>query len=394
MSITSSENDTSALIEQIASFRQKNLKDAVIRQALYDAARKLSFEIETPGDAINRIAYSPLQNSVACTASDIGVFEILTSKEHAVVRTDELAVITKADASFLGRLLRYLASFGMIQELAEDTWSASNITRTLSVPAFKAGLHHHQHSLMPAYQALPEFLAETRYQNPSDSANSPFQKGHATDLLPWIWLQTKPANRDAFGQWIGASHEIKNVFLDVFPFERELCTDTKPETPLFIDIGGGFGHQCMLVRKRFPNTLGRVILQDLPEVIAQVPPVTGVEPMAHNFLTEQPIKGARAYYLRNIMHDNPDDKCILILQHIVKAMGRDSVIILDDMIIPNKGANWRATQLDLTMMSGLAGVERTERQWYKLMDNAGLKIQKVYTYTTDLGDSVIIAVPK
>lgn len=144
---------------------------------------------------------------------------------------------------------------------------------------------------MPSYQKLPEFLAETKYRNPSDSAHCAFQKGHATNLPPFLWIQDKPIYLNNFSQWIGASHEGKNVFLDVYPFEKELCLNSEPETPLFVDVGGAFGHQCAIFKKRLPNTPGRVILQDLPAVINQAPPMEGVEPMAYDFMTEQPIKG-------------------------------------------------------------------------------------------------------
>ena len=76
------------------------------------------------------------------------------------------------------------------------------------------------------------------------------------------------------------------------------------------------------------------------------------------------------------------------------AMDSNSVILIDDMVIPNKGAHWRTTSLDITMMSGLAAMERSERQWYQLLDSAGLKVTNIYKYTEDLGDSVIVAVPK
>ena len=94
------------------------------------------------------------------------------------------------------------------------------------------------------------------------------------------------------------------------------------------------------------------------------------------------------------MHDHPDDKCIAILRQIVKAMSKDSVILIDDMILPNQGVDWRATQIDLAMMAGLAAMERTENQWYSLIDSAGLKIKSVCTYTPELRDSVIVVVPK
>lgn len=71
------------------------------------------------------------------------------------------------------------------------------------------------------------------------------------------------------------------------------------------------------------------------------------------------------------MYDHADEKAVIILQQIMKAMDRDSVILIDDMIIPIQGAHWKATQLDLAMMSSLAAIERTEKQWRMLLDIAG-----------------------
>ena len=84
----------------------------------------------------------------------------------------------------------------------------------------------------------------------------------------------------------------------------------------------------------------------------------------------------------------------MILQQVIKAMGRDSVILIDDMVIPVQGAHWQATQLDLTMMAALAAIERTEKQWRLLLDRAGLTIKQICTYTPERRDSIIVAVPK
>ncbi len=77
------------------------------------------------------------------------------------------------------------------------------------------------------------------------------------------------------------------------------------------------------------------------------------------------------------MHDHPDEKCIVILQNIMKSMGPSSVILIDDMILPTRDVHWRATQIDLTMMASLAAMERTENQWVAMLDKAGLKIIKM-----------------
>ena len=94
------------------------------------------------------------------------------------------------------------------------------------------------------------------------------------------------------------------------------------------------------------------------------------------------------------MHDWADAKCIELLQNTVPAMGEHSVILIDDMVLPNTDAHWRTTQIDLTMMSCMTAMERTEKQWAALMEAAGLKIVKVYHYTDELHDSVLVVVPK
>jgi demethylsterigmatocystin 6-O-methyltransferase len=98
--------------------------------------------------------------------------------------------------------------------------------------------------------------------------------------------------------------------------------------------------------------------------------------------------------MRNILHDYPDEKCLAILQHLTAAMSKDSLILIDDMVLPNSNVHWHATQIDITLMATLAAVERTKTQWEALLDRAGLRIVNIYTYTMSLQDSVIAAVPK
>ena len=94
--------------------------------------------------------------------------------------------------------------------------------------------------------------------------------------------------------------------------------------------------------------------------LLQAIPCEGVEHTVHNFTAEQPIKGnfppnevlpsesdyfraPELYYLRNVMHDYPDYKCAIILRQIMDVMDKDSVILIDEMVLPNKGAHWHQT---------------------------------------------------
>ena len=75
-------------------------------------------------------------------------------------------------------------------------------------------------------------------------------------------------------------------------------------------------------------------------------------------------------------------------------MAKDSLILIDDMVVPDSGVHWQATNLDMQMLCSLAAIERTRSQWYELLESAGLTILKIHTYTISLQDSVIVAVPK
>lgn len=97
--------------------------------------------------------------------------------------------------------------------------------------------------------------------------------------------------------------------------------------------------------------------------------------------------------MRNIIHDFPDDKAVQILKNTADACGPNSVILIDDIVLPAAGATWQATQLDLTMMMCLGAMERNAEQFKQLLDQAGLEIVEVYKYDMAIQDSLIKCVP-
>ena len=101
--------------------------------------------------------------------------------------------------------------------------------------------------------------------------------------------------------------------------------------------------------------------------------------------------GARAYFFRNILHGWPDKDCIEFLSNTVQAMDKDhSVILIDEFVLPNTGAGLRAVSMDVLMMMYVGAIERTERQWHKLLDAAGLEIVKIWSISPDY-ESIIEA---
>ncbi|KAI3537041.1 hypothetical protein CABS01_05095 [Colletotrichum abscissum] len=78
---------------------------------------------------------------------------------------------------------------------------------------------------------------------------------------------------------------------------------SSPDATLLVDVAGGLGHDIDDFKKMYPNHPG-----DLPVVINDVEGIdTSIELMGHDFLIQQPIKGAKAYFMHSIVHGWPDD---------------------------------------------------------------------------------------
>jgi len=258
-------------------------------------------------------------------------------------------------------------------------------------------VYHHFDTLGPIFQNLPDALAEGKYQDMSDSTKTAFNRAYQTKLPAFAWIISQPEKLGNFRQYMTVQHSGMPDWLSVFPVETECARwnkDKSNDATLLVDVGGSLGHQCIAFREKYPNIPGKIVLQDLPQMLEDLPLSTVFEKMPHNFWEIQPVKGAKFYYLRNILHDYPDDKCQLILHNIIEAMSSESLILIDEMVVPDKGISWQAAQMDLLMMSAFGSLERSKQQWHKLLNDAGLKILNVLTYTTSLQNSVIMAVPK
>lgn len=281
----------------------------------------------------------------------------------------------------------------MIAEPNTDTFAATNTTRTLADAGSQACIRHNFDTVGPVYQELPNFLARNKYQDIADVANTPFQAAFKTDVPSFAWMAAHPEAVANFNKFMEHRKKSSPTWLDVFPMAEE-TKSADPNGVFFVDIGGGMGHMCQALRAKYPDLKGRVILQDLPQAIDMALQTPGVENTVHDFFTPQPVKNAKFYYLKIVLHDWPDPKAREIFRNIIPAMGKDSVILVDEMQFPVRNVHRHATAIDLTMMAVLAGFERTRSQWDALLDSVGLKIASTFTYTPSLYESVMVVTRK
>lgn len=228
--------------------------------------------------------------------------------------------------------------------------------------------------LIPAVMSLPRTLAEHKYLAPTKETGTPFKWAHGEEL--WTWLGSHPER--AANMVAGMrSHNPANAY----PWGDELGKlDIGDDDIAIVDVAGGKGHIMEEIRQRYPTIKGRFVVQDLPSTfeVAPIPPV-GVEFMAYNIFTPQPIRDAFIYHYRHIFHNWSDGDCTTILEQIVPLLRRraQSKLLLVDVVLPDSNATMQQAVMDLTMLP-MGGMERNETQWKSLLAKSGLGIKKIW----------------
>lgn len=111
-----------------------------------------------------------------------------------------------------------------------------------------------------------------------------------TSLTKFEWQKSQPELSSAFGVWMAAQHKSSMSWMDVVDFPA-LIGGMGSEAPLFVDVGGGIGHQCQALRARYPELTGKVVLQDSGVVLEKAAEMEWVERMDFDFWGPQVVEG-------------------------------------------------------------------------------------------------------
>jgi O-methyltransferase domain len=162
-----------------------------------------------------------------------------------------------------------------------------------------------------------------------------------------------------------------------------------------VDVGGASGHLLTTILERHPGPRG--ILFDLPHVVRDAPALIQSRGLtAHvtvesgSFFETVPA-GGNAYLLSHIIHDWTEEQCLTILGNCRRAMTINSRLLIIEMVLPPGDAPHPGKMLDMMMLVGPGGRERTEPEYRALLEKAGFRLTKVVP--TRSATSVVEAVP-
>jgi hypothetical protein len=96
--------------------------------------------------------------------------------------------------------------------------------------------------------------------------------------------------------------------------------------------------------------------------------------MDHDMADPQPVKRARVYYLRGVLHNHADHVSAQYLSQIAAAMGPESRLLIHEALSTELSPTKNITRFDLSMLASCGGTQRSEAEQKALLEKAGLEV--------------------
>jgi hypothetical protein len=331
-------------IRQIESDGSKfNHGDIDSRQKLIASARELISAAETPVETLLWNIWAMPTRSVALRlAVDLKLFETACSDNGSPKTNEQLAAgaPTGTSPTLVKRITRAIASMKMLDQQEQEKgvilYTPNALTQLLAVPEYAAGVIFCFDCTQKSYAHMPEYLKATGYQNPENGIDGPFQYANKHDGHAFTWLAAQPEIFKAFHGYLHTLRIHRPSWTEIYPVQARLVDGlaTDGDASALVDLGGGTGQILQDFAKEVPEYKGRLVLQELEEVIGAAQAIgvgDRIELQVHDFFRPQPVQGARAYFMRSVLHDWPDEQCRKILKNLKDVMtpGYSRILISD-----------------------------------------------------------------
>ncbi|MCJ1261428.1 hypothetical protein MMC22_001292 [Lobaria immixta] len=345
------------------------------RKKLLAVAQKLVGALEAPIDTIRKMNHQPQSLAICRTAIKGGWFKALADGDNQKTAT-ELANATGAE-----------------RELIRETYASTPVTNALTHPPIYSAVEYYGYENLRALAGLPDFLVQNNYKVPSDPSNIPFVDAWGKGVFDY--LKDNSARGSNFNIFMEGQQAGKRNWLDIYPVQDRLAPGLEEDenAVLLVDIGGGVGHDLRDFGNKRGSMPGRLVLQDLPAVILEVDSSKKpeIEAMPYDYYTPQPIKGARVYYFRTVLHSWNDEICQKILRNQMSAMKKGySRLLINERVLHDFGVSLSPAASDVLMLVTCGGIQRTETEWRRLLDSVGLNIVGIWVMEEG-GESIIEA---
>jgi O-methyltransferase domain/Dimerisation domain len=293
-------------------------------------------------------------------------------------RAEELAGSTKTDIPSLYRFMRTLAHLGLVTEDEAHRFALTPLGDALKTGAPGAARSAILTLASPAMaQGWGRLLESIQTGKPGleQALGMPF----------FDWLAKHPEEASLFSETMVSFHGAEPAAVaEAYDFSG---------MNTIVDIGGATGNLLAAILSRHPGPRG--ILYDLPHVVRDAPRLLQARGLPDrvtivpgSFFEGVP-EGGDAYLLSHIIHDWTEEQCLTILGHCRRVMKPDNRLLIIEMVLPAGNAPHPGKMLDMMMLVGPGGQERTEPEYRSLLGKARFRLTRVVP--TDTAVSVVEA---
>lgn len=281
-------------------------------QQIMEAFRTSTFSFQHPADFITLLGYSVNLFAAIRICNEAGVYKILSASQTPLTADQisrqligvpdpqgEPEERLKDREEYIDRMLRAVAALNLVDEVAEHMYLANELTRTLAEPGFDAGIKELFDAALGPHSTLShmtDWARDEQYVAPTTGTDGPYQRARGI------------VGTNTFAHWVGQEpHMLSNLsaLMKVIQRDRLNWSAWFPEDALFaagtgevfmVDVGGGLAHDLMGLAARYPDRRMRLVVEDLPSVIAETKQEKldeRIEMVEHDFFTKQPVMGAK-----------------------------------------------------------------------------------------------------
>ena len=323
----------------------------------------------SPALALRQLIFGHRLTKLILTAVELGLADHLAGGPQT---STQLARLVQADERALYRLLRALASIGILTEVGQDRFALTALGDGLRTDA-PSGMRH---------WAL--FEGSDYYQQAWADLTHAIRTGetafdHALGMDFYRYMAQYPDAGRSFNEAMidFSALAVASVVeaYDFMGFGR------------IVDVGGGYGTLLGSILRAHPQTRG--VLFDLPAVVAGAEPhlaraglLDRCELIGGDMFEAVPADGD-LYLLSRILMVYDDTDCVRILEKCRRAMAERGRVLIIQQVMPPPGddtsrdALFEAAMSDLNMLVLVTGRERTEAEYGQLLAAAGLRLERV-----------------
>jgi hypothetical protein len=155
-----------------------------------------------------------------------------------------------------------------------------------------------------------------------------------------------------------------------------------------IDIAGGYGSTLCAILTQHPNLKGTLFY--LPHVVAKAEEFVAAKGLrarcsmvGGSFLENVP-SGADAYFIKHIIHNWDEQRCLQLLRNCHNAMPAHAKLLVCEKVLPEANDVAYTRILDMVMLLNTpGGRERTELEYRALFQKAGFRLTRAIPTKVD-----------